>query len=123
MRSRWRHFLKFWLPVYVYAAFIFLQSSCSTLPFVSFVSLQSFNADKLLHLAEYAILSYLIARAAKNSGHQGLKRHFRIFAVTATLFYGVTDEFHQYFVPGRCVECLDVVADGIGAYLGQFILK
>lgn len=114
--------MKFWLPVYVYAAFIFFLSSCSALPFVSFGSLHFFHADKLLHLAEYAILSCLIARAAKNSEHQGLKRHFRIFAVTAALFYGVTDEFHQYFVPGRCVEFLDVVADGIGAYLGQFLL-
>ena len=112
-------FLKFWLPVYLYAALIFFYSCLSQPALV----LQILHADKLLHLVEYAILGYLIARAAKNSANSGLSAHFRIFAVTVALVYGLSDEFHQYFVPGRHTEALDIMADGLGAFLGQLFLR
>ena len=113
------HFLKFWLPVYLYAALIFFYSSLSQPALVSKI----LHADKLLHFVEYAILGYLLARAAKNSANSGLSAHFRIFAVTVALVYGLSDEFHQYFVPGRHAEALDIVADGLGAFLGQLFLR
>ncbi|MBN3038311.1 MAG: VanZ family protein [Candidatus Omnitrophica bacterium] len=112
-------FLKFWLPVYTYAALIFVFSSFSP-------DLQPpviLHADKLLHLIEYAILGYLLARAAKNSSSLKLSAHFRVFAVCVAIIYGMSDEFHQYFVPGRGVESLDLVADGVGAFIGQLFLR
>ncbi len=113
------HFIKFWLPVYGYAGLIFLHSSFSKpagVPPILF-------GDKLLHIIEYAILGYLLARAGKNSSSLRLRVHFRVFAVSVALLYGLTDEFHQLFVPGRVVEGLDVVADTIGAFLGQMVLR
>jgi VanZ family protein len=41
-------------------------------------------------------------------------------ATAIAALYGVTDEFHQYFVPPRQVEALDVVADTIGAAIAAF---
>jgi len=81
------------------------------------------HADKLFHLLEYAILGYLIARAAGNSANLQLSAHFRIFAVFLAILYGLTDEFHQCFVPGREAEILDLLADGAGALLGQMLVK
>ena len=77
----------------------------------------------MLHLVEYAILGYLIARAVKYSSNLKLSRQFRIFAVCATVLYGLSDEFHQYFVSGREAEILDLLADGAGAFLWQMFLK
>lgn len=77
----------------------------------------------MLHFVEYAILGYLIARAAKNSSSLKLKAHFRIFAVSLASLYGLSDEFHQYFVPGREVEILDALADAAGAVFGQMFLR
>ena len=77
----------------------------------------------MLHFVEYAILGYLIARAAKNSSSLKLRAHFRIFAVSLASLYGLSDEFHQYFVPGREVEILDALADAAGAALGQMFLR
>jgi VanZ family protein len=111
--------LRFWLPVYTYAALIFFFSSFSRPPQPPPIP----HGDKLLHLVEYAILGYLLARAAKNSSSSKLKVHFRTFAVCVALLYGLSDEFHQSFVPGRVVEGLDVVADTIGAFLGQKFLR
>jgi VanZ family protein len=43
-----------------------------------------------------------------------------IWGLTAALcfVYGISDEFHQYFVEGRCAEIDDVFADLIGGLLG-----
>jgi len=75
------------------------------------------NIDKLAHGTVYAVLALLLA--------WGLARAFpgwsraRVLAVAflLPLAYGVSDEFHQHFVPGRDVEVLDVVADATGALL------
>jgi VanZ family protein len=40
----------------------------------------------------------------------------------AVMLYGVSDEFHQYFVPGRSVEALDVLADALGGLLGAWMM-
>ncbi len=112
-------FLKFWLPVYLYAGLIFIYSSLSSPPLAPKI----LHGDKLLHLVEYAILGYLIARAARNASSPQLRTHFRIFAVCVAVLYGLTDEFHQYFVPGREADSLDLLADGAGAFLGQILLR
>ncbi|MEK7483355.1 MAG: VanZ family protein, partial [Planctomycetota bacterium] len=39
----------------------------------------------------------------------------------AGMFYGISDEFHQAFIPGRCFEIADMVADTAGAFLGAFL--
>jgi VanZ family protein len=41
--------------------------------------------------------------------------------VFATL-YAVTDEFHQWFVPGRHADVWDVAADAAGALVLQVVL-
>jgi VanZ family protein len=40
----------------------------------------------------------------------------------AMVFVGACDEIHQYFVPGRDSEVLDVVADAVGAAIAIGIL-
>lgn len=80
------------------------------------------NIDKLAHGSVYAVLALLLA--------WGLARAFpgwgrgRVLAVAflVPLAYGVSDEFHQHFVPGRSVEVLDVAADATGALLGVAFL-
>ncbi|MBU3933098.1 MAG: VanZ family protein [Candidatus Omnitrophica bacterium] len=118
-KSGYIRFLKFWLPVYLYAGLIFIYSAQSSVAFVP----EILYGDKLLHFVEYAILGYLIARAAKNSSSLQLRAHFRIFAVSLASLYGLSDEFHQYFVPGREVEILDALADAAGAVFGQMFLR
>ncbi len=44
------------------------------------------------------------------------KHHLFALAFVIAFLYGVSDEIHQYFVPGRRADILDVVANGIGAF-------
>ncbi|MGC8876262.1 VanZ family protein [Thermus sp.] len=64
--------------------------------------------DKLAHFLAYALLGALWRR--------GLSRFALAFLLSA--LYGVVDEWHQSFVPGREAFGLDLVADFLGAYLG-----
>ncbi len=44
-----------------------------------------------------------------------------VIAIVLATLYGVSDEFHQLFVPGRSADRYDVLADCIGATMGAAI--
>jgi VanZ family protein len=103
--------VKRWLPVLVYAALIFHGSSTTgdDLPRWSFMA-----HDKVLHVLEYSLLGALLARAF------GMRRRWwPVFPILAGLAFGIGDEFHQSFVPGRYGNDLgDLTADLVGSALG-----
>lgn len=106
------YFVRYWLPPVLYAAFIFLLSSLPgkkvLFPFSS--------ADKVLHLVEYAILGYLVARAFGYNLYE--KKVLLIRAFSVCFLFGLSDEFHQWFVPYRVLSGMDMLADVIGSFLG-----
>jgi VanZ family protein len=106
----YKKFLIYWLPVILYAVFIFYLSSQSALVEPDFVSQISFK-DKIYHIFEYALLSFLILRMLKA---YEVKHAYALAIVLATAF-GVTDELHQLLVPGRFFSILDMMANFIGS--------
>jgi VanZ family protein len=76
--------------------------------------------DKLLHALVFAILGFLVAGALlPAAGHT--RRHHILIAVGLVAAYGMLDEVHQHFVPGRMPEVLDVLADISGGILGVWL--
>ena len=65
------------------------------------------------HFSEYAVLAILIANALRVCGKL---RWF--LPVVLSGAYALTDEIHQYFVPGRACSLLDVGIDTCGALFG-----
>ncbi|MCG2711266.1 MAG: VanZ family protein [Candidatus Omnitrophica bacterium] len=115
-----KNFYLYWLPVIVWAILIFALSSFSTFP----KAVQPlFSFDKLAHAAEYSVLSFLLARAFKNSKKYNSKRYFRVLAVICAIVYAMSDELHQYFVPMRTPCIIDLIYDSIGAIIGQKFFK
>lgn len=105
-----------WVPVLVWAAAIFAVSSTpgSALP-----PLPGLQTDKVIHAAVYAVLGVLNARALGRTST--LSRRTLVASATGlALFYGVTDEIHQLFVPGRMADVADVAADAVGSLTGAF---
>lgn len=92
----------------------------SSLPFIPTPNLFS-NQDKLFHLVVYGILGVLLLLSFryKSPGYTGLQI---TLAVTLASLYGISDEIHQSFVPGRELELLDWLADTLGALSATFIL-
>jgi len=73
--------------------------------------------DKVEHVGAY----FLLALAYYNVGSSGGRRIGRAVALgtwLAAVAFGISDEWHQSFVPGRSEDVADVVADAIGAALG-----
>ena len=89
------------------AGLIFLASSRSR---IAAPPLTFLPVDKVAHFGVYGLLATLLCRIG--SGWRAA-----VWAVVAASVYGVSDEFHQSFVPGRGVELADWVADTAGAAL------
>jgi VanZ family protein len=77
--------------------------------------------DKLLHFAEYGGLALLFARALVGEGLGWLATI--VAAVMLTSAYGVTDEWHQSFVPLRSSDIHDWFADTLGAIIGTVVYR
>lgn len=80
---------------------------------------------KLAHFSIYTlggILTSIYFSLDKKS-----KRKSIIEAILFCSIYAITDEIHQYFIPGRSCELRDILIDSSGALFGilitQFILK
>jgi len=76
------------------------------------------NADKAIHFVLYGVEAYLLYRASRWPGRAG--RSFRrVLAIVGVMaIWGVADEVHQYWIPGRSMEAGDVAADVTGATVG-----
>jgi VanZ family protein len=110
--------LWYWVPVALYAGFIFFMSAQShpedQLP--SF--LLKDVSDKVLHAVEYAILGVLCYRGFRWGMNGQVAPRALLFAIVTASLYGMTDEAHQLFVPFRESSWQDWLADTIGAAIG-----
>ena len=114
---RQSRFARYWVPTIGYCLLIFGLSSLSkgvTIP-------SPFGVDKVVHFVEYGVLGFLLARSIVNA-RSGFSRVFLLglVVILATL-YGISDEVHQAFVPGRNASPWDVAADGLGGLMGALL--
>jgi VanZ family protein len=77
--------------------------------------------DKVIHAIVYGLLGFLVLGAMR-IGQRGYSAIQAGIAVGLTTLYGILDEFHQSFVPGRMADTWDVLADATGAVLGVYLL-
>jgi len=77
--------------------------------------------DKLFHMAAFGILGFFLMGGVKTTG-SGYRTGQLWFVVVLVMLYGLLDEFHQYFVPGRDADILDVLADAAGGLLGAWCM-
>lgn len=78
--------------------------------------------DKLLHLGAYALLAMLILGALPRAPG-GYRLGQALLAAALAAVYGLTDEWHQFHVPGRSMDGWDIAADAAGALLGALLLR
>ncbi len=76
--------------------------------------------DKLAHAGLFGGLGMLVCRFAASDLRRAPAPSMLIAASFTTL-YGFTDEFHQYFVPGRFAGPADFAADTAGALLAVML--
>lgn len=105
-----RRIARLWGPPLLLAAFIYSLSSMSQVPGAEHVW------DKLAHVVVFGALAWLTLRAT-HGGLRPLAPAPALSAAALVVGWGILDEIHQRFVPGRYPSVTDVVADAVGTAL------
>jgi VanZ family protein len=79
------------------------------------------NQDKVMHFGAYGLLGVLLLGAMPLEAAGYRSRQIALATLIASL-YGISDEFHQSFVPGRSPDVMDWLADTSGAFLAALLL-
>jgi VanZ family protein len=109
--SRVTNVLRAWGPAAAWAAVLFLSSAQSDIAATGWLSRVP---DEALHVVAYAVLGATLAHARFWGGTA--VPHIAMIALGA--LFGVSDEFHQSFVPGRVPAVGDWLADVVGLTAG-----
>jgi VanZ family protein len=104
--------LRLWGPVLAWMAFLFAVSSRTSWGPISD------TPDWMTHAFGYAVLAVLACRALGGGLGRPVSGRVAVLAVVISTLYGVTDELHQSFVPGRFADAWDLVKNLGGALAG-----
>jgi VanZ family protein len=137
--STLKAFLRYWLPIAIWLALIFigstdLMSAEHTSRFIGpllhwlyptispFTILRvQFFVRKLAHVSEYAVLAVLLYRAVVHTTLKGRRALSAALVLVLCAAYAASDEFHQSFVPSRTASVRDVMIDICGAILALIL--
>jgi len=78
--------------------------------------------DKVAHVLLYMGFGLLLTTALSSSRNELLSKYAAPFSLLIGTLYGVTNEFHQVFVPYRSASSMDLFADFIGLLLAQLLM-
>ncbi len=105
---------------FLYSAIIFILSHQ---PHNEYIPINIWDYDKLLHLFGfflYGVSTFLLFWTAFPS--TSIKFRY-LFAISLAIFFALSDEFHQSFVPGRLMDPFDFIADCIGIIFSYFLFR
>ncbi len=80
-----------------------------------------FIVRKSAHFLAYAILGGLCFENLSILDKLSKKKTF-LTALLISILYAISDEIHQYFVPGRACQFRDVMIDSCGALFGIAVI-
>ncbi len=103
------------LPAPLVALAIWFLSAQNTLPLPD---MGLTFTDKIAHFIAYAVLAFACALWLPHDAWTASRWRAALPVVLVTAFYGLLDEFHQSFVPGRDCSPFDWLADLAGAIIG-----
>jgi len=107
-----KNFLKYQFPAFAWMGIIFILSSIPG----NYFPEQPFDLfDKLVHACLFGILTYLIYRGFQYQDKSAFFKNFSIaIAFLICVIYGIIDELHQEYIPGRSPDITDALADILG---------
>lgn len=105
-----------WGPPLAWMMVLFQSSSRSN------IGLAGAVPDWISHATAYLVLSGLLCRALAG-GRKSLSTAGAAFAILLATLYGISDEYHQSYVPGRTADAADVLKDAGGACLGALLYR
>jgi len=119
-------FITHWAPLIIWMSFIFIVSSIhgSKFQLLPFNTITQIHIEELLsyrqatfHVGEYGLLAILMFRLLRLKLNQAYSFIY-LLCFTTSILYALSDEVHQYFVPGRFATLTDLIFDTTGILLG-----
>ena len=135
-----RTFLRYWLPVLLWAALIALLSTGEFnanltlrvlravatffVPEVTPATLLKLNAvaRKLAHVSEYFILGLLVWRALRSGAAEAWRARWALGTLGVGVLWAAADEAHQLFARGRRGSLGDIGYDTLGVLLALLLV-
>ncbi|BDQ02216.1 MAG: hypothetical protein KatS3mg036_0660 [Ignavibacterium sp.] len=119
MKTNPRVFVFIYLPLIIHWITIFILTS---LPSDQLPSVEI--GDKVNHFLAFFVLGFFLNLTLKyQTKYPSLKKNILLITIIIAAGYGLLDELHQLFVPGRSAEVLDWVADFVGAISGSLLAE
>lgn len=112
-------FERFLAPA-TWATVIFILSS---LPANAYPTVAIPFADKIVHLFLYGPLGFWLARAFARPAFPCINARGEGYAFILGALYGLTDEFHQIFVPQRTFSLADWTIDCVALLIGVIVWR
>ena len=108
------------LPAILIATTIFILSNQSRLP----IDLSSFaNEDKLAHLIAYFAFGVSLIIFITGNFPTLKKSKVILWTIVVGAIFGISDEFHQSFIPNRTADVYDWLTDCAGILLSLLFIK
>ena len=106
------------IKVFLVLSWMGLIFILSSLPAKSFPAGTTNGEEIIAHIFLYAVLAYLIYQLAVTFSKDAKVWKIMFCSLVIAALYGVSDEYHQGFVPGRFVSFSDLGFDIFGAAVG-----
>ena len=119
-------FITHWLPLITWISIIFIVSSIhgSKFQILPFNTITQVHIEELLsyrqaafHTGEYCLLVILTYRLLRLKLNQP-ENFIYLLSFSTSILYAISDEVHQYFVPGRFATLTDLIFDTLGIITG-----
>ena len=105
----------YWVPLLLYGALIWYMSSRTIVPGSGLFTFPL--GDKVGHALMFGLLAAFLWRALRGSLGLSPTGALALSTVVLVALYGIADEIHQSYVPGRSADPFDFAADAAGAAL------
>jgi VanZ family protein len=105
-----------WLAAGLYALAIFLLAGQS---YPLGIKHMPFLVDKVIHVLVYGAFSVVLFAALRHSRPRTPSLVLASVAAVIAVLYGLSDEYHQSFIPFRRTDAYDLAANAVGAVVAQ----
>lgn len=108
------------LPWFLLALLISIQSSMSNI-YLPDIGIDF--TDKMLHFGVFGIWGMLLTRGLLMTKSDFVHRYLMWIVFVAGMIFAFSDEWHQYYVPGRTSDVYDWIADISGILIFSALYK
>ncbi len=81
------------------------------------------DAENIIRKAAHFFTYFVLGILAASSFYAFEIKKFLLWALVFCVLYAVSDEVHQYFVPGRSMQLSDVILDAAGSACGVLLWR